>query len=1038
MWLSDVSVKRPTLAIVLTLLLCVFGYISFTKLAVREMPDIDNPVVSIMTRYDGASASVLESQVTTVLEEQLSGISGIDEITSTTRTGISRITVTFDVGYDINLGISDIRDAISRATKALPDDASEPTIARNNGSGETSLDVNISSNSMTRTELTDYVNRVLLDRFTLISGVSTVQMTGGLDRVMYVDLKPDKMAGLHITARDITQALRAENLESPAGEIKNNAFTMSVRVAKGYATVEDFTRLVVGYTNQSEPIYLGELADINIGAKNADSLFRTNGVPNVSLGIISQTGANPLEVAEAVSKEVERIQSFLPKGVKVNVDYDSTVFIKQSVNEVYTTFAITGILVMLVLYLFLGQFQAMLIPALTVPVSIIASFTVAHIMGYSINLITLMALILAIGLVVDDAIVVVENMFHHLESGETPLVSAYKGTREVGFAVVSTTLVLVCVFLPITFMEGIAGLLFTEFAVMLSVAVLFSSLIALTLTPVLGSKWLSAAGQHNQLTSVVNRLFDALSRAYKRSLRLALSCQWVAPLVIIACVLGSYGIGRHVPQELAPSEDRGLLFAFVKGADATGFERMGKNMAIIEKRLQPLVGKGFLKSFSIQTPAFGGNAGDETGFVTMMLEDWSDREVSSTEALGEVKKVLANIADVKVFVFAPGFRGRSSEPVQFILAGSSYDELNVWAERLKVEAESSGIMDGVDINFSEKTPELVVNIDKVKAAELGVTVDDISETLEVMLGGKSETTYTERGREYDVYLKGQNDSFDSAADLSKIYIRSKAGELVSLDTVASISEVGSATRYEHYDKKKAITLSANVLPDHTLGEALEFLNQKAKAQLPNDISVYYSGQSKDFYENQSSTAFVFMLSLLVVYLILAAQFESFVNPLVVMLTVPMGLVGGFIGLWIMGQGMNIYSQIGMLMLIGLVTKNGILIVEFANQLRAEHMAFEKAIIEASARRLRPILMTTVTTLAGAVPLILSTGAGYESRVAVGSVIFFGMAVSTIITLYVIPMMYGLLSKNTKAPNFIEEKLNRELELNPSTPNKTNS
>ncbi len=1027
MLLSDISVKRPVAAVVLSLLLCVFGMVSFNKLAVREMPNIDSPVVSINTRYEGASATIIESQITTVLEEQLSGISGIDEISSTTRNGFSQITITFDLGYDLNTGISDVRDAVARAMRALPDEADDPIVYKNNGSGQASWYVNLSSSVLDRQQLTDYAERVLLDRLSLISGVSSVNVSGALYQVMYVRLKPVLMAGMGITVNDISDALRRENVEAPGGIVRNDVTTMSVRTARTYQTPQDFQSLVIRHSSEGNPIYLRDVADVFVGSLNENSMFRSDGVVNVGLGIVPQSDANPVEVAKLVHREVDAIQEFLPEGTRFEIDYDTTIFIERSIEEVYSTLFITGGLVILVLYIFIGQARATLIPAITVPVSLISAFIAAYALGFSINLITLMALILAIGLVVDDAIVVVENIFHHIEQGESPLVAAYKGTREVGFAVIATTLVLVMVFLPISFMDGMVGLLFTEFSVLLSMAVIFSSLIALTLTPVLGSKLLKRQQRRNRFTLFVDSVFAKVENGYRGLLKALLKVKWIAPLLIIGCGGGAYALFGMVPSQLAPSEDRGVIFAFVRGADATSYDRMSHNMDVVENRLMPLLGQDFLKSFSVESPAFGGNAGDQTGFVVMILEDWNDRDISANEALAEVRKALANIPDVRVFPFTPGFRGGSSEPVQFVLGGGDYDELQRYAEELKLIAEDSDLMYGAEINYSEKTPELVVSVDRDRAAELGISVRDISTTLEVMLGGKTETTYVERGEEYDVYLRGDETQFNSASDLSQIYMRTMSGDLVTLDSVTKVDEIASSIRLAHYNKMKSITLSANLSEGATLGEALNFLDQQALQLLPRDISISYSGESKDFKENQSSIAVVFALALLVAYLVLAAQFESFINPLIVMFTVPLGIVGGLVGLVVMDQGLNLYSQIGMIMLIGMVTKNGILIVEFANQLRDRGLAFEHAVVDAAARRLRPIMMTAFTTLAGSIPLILSTGAGFESRVSVGTVIFFGMAIATLITLVVIPSMYALMARSTQSPGHVEQELNQELE-----------
>ena len=1022
MWLSDTAVKRPVVAIVLSLLLCVFGVVSFEKLAVREMPDVDSPVVSVMTRYEGAAASIMESQITTVIEDQINGISGIDEISSVSRNGMSRVTVTFDLDWDLTEGVSDIRDAVDKAKRSLPDEADDPTVSKDNGTGEASIYINLNSTKMDRVQLTDYAERVLEDRFSLITGVSSVSLSGGLYKVMYVKLFPDMMAGRGVTGEDITNALQSENVESPGGEVRNDATSMSVRTARLYAQPEDFDYLVVRTANDGTPIYLKDVAEVTIGAKNEDSAFKSDGIVNLSLGIIAQSDANPLDVALDVRAEVERVQAFLPEGATLKMDYDATVFIEESISEVYNTLFITAGLVILVLYIFIGQARATLIPAITVPVSLISSFIAAQYFGFSINLITLMALILAIGLVVDDAIVVVENIFHHLERGETPLLAAYKGAREVGFAVVATTMVLVMVFLPISFMDGMVGLLFTEFSVLLAMSVIFSSLIALTLTPVLASKLLKTENKQNWFNKKTEAAFQGLENAYRKVLGTAMKLRLIAPVVIVACIAGSYFLMQMVPASLAPKEDKGVLFAFVKGADATSYNRMNLNMDIVEARLLPLVGKGVIKSFSTQAPAFGGNAGDETGFVIMILEDWGVRTVSIKDALALINKSLSDIPDVRVRAMMPGFRGGSSDPVQFVLGGSDYTELAKWAEHLRIKAEASGYLTGGDTDYSEKTPELVVTMNAELGAELGISVTDISEMLELMLGGVTETTYVDRGEEYDVYLRGDENSFNNATDLSQIYMRSSKGDLISLDTIATVEEVAAASKLSHYNKQKSVKLSGSAAPGYTLGEVLDYLDALAIAELPEDISISYSGDSKDYKENSSSVLIVFGLALLVAYLVLAAQFESFINPMVVMFTVPMGTLGGFVGLYLMSQGLNIYSQIGMIMLIGMVTKNGILIVEFANQLRDQGEVFEKAIIDASARRLRPILMTAFTTLAGAIPLLLSTGAGSESRIAVGTVIFFGMAFATGVTLLVIPAMYRLISGHTQSPGYIEAKL----------------
>ena len=779
MWLSDVSVKRPVVAIVLSLLLVVFGLVSFSKLSVREMPDVENPVVTVSTSYSGASATIMESRITTVLEDQLSGISGIESITSTTRNGSSRITIEFELGWNLTEGVSDVRDAVSRAQRRLPDEADDPVVSKDNGSGEPAVYVNLTSSIMDRTQLTDYAERVLMDRFSLINGVSSVDLSGALYRVMYVKLMPEQMAGRGVTTNDIVNALKLENVELPGGEVRNDTTTMSVRTARLYQDASDFDYLVVRTAADGSPIYLKDVAEVGIGAQNENATFKNNGISNLSLGMVTMTDANPLNVSKAVYEEVERMQRFLPEGTELYVDYDSTVFIDRSIQEVYSTLFVTGLLVVMVLYIFIGQARATLIPAVTVPVSLISAFMVAYFLGFSINLLTLMALILAIGLVVDDAIVVVENIYHHIERGEPPLLAAYKGTREVGFAVVATTVVLVMVFLPISFMDGMVGPLFTEFAVLLAMAVIFSSIIALTLSPVLGSKLLKANVKPSRFNLWVDRMFGRLEKGYRKVVTTSVRYRYAAPVIVLAFVGLSVVLMKTVPSQLAPQEDRGVIFAFVKGAEGTSYNRMVGNIEEVEGRLLPMVGQGVIKSVSIQTPAFGGRAGDQTGFVIMQLENWEDRDVSAADALEMVRRSLSGIPDVRVWPFMPGFRGGSSEPIQFVLNGADYNELFQWASKLQAIAEENPMMEGVDLDYAETTPELVVSVNRQRAAELGIPVNDIAETLEIMLGGRSETTFIDRGEEYDVYLRGDENSFNNASDLSQIYVRTRTGQLIT-------------------------------------------------------------------------------------------------------------------------------------------------------------------------------------------------------------------------------------------------------------------
>ncbi|QXW28458.1 efflux RND transporter permease subunit [Aeromonas sanarellii] len=1009
MWLSDISVRRPLVAVVISALLTVFGLVAFSKLTVREMPDVQTPSVSITTTYEGAAPEVMESQVTKPIEDQLSGISGIKNINSVTRKGRSSITVEFKLGWNMLEGTSDVRDAISRARPRLPDDADEPMVTKDNGNGDVAIWLNFSSTQMDRTALTDYANRMLVDPLSLVDGVSEVQLSGDLTQVMYVRLRPADMAARGITVADVQDALKRENIELPGGEIRNNTMTMAVQIARLYHSAEDFRSLPVTTAVNGESIYLADIADVEVGAKNEDSAYQRNGRESLGIGIVAQSTANPLAVAQGIEKKLVEMQRFLPEGAKLEVDYDSTIFIKQAIDEVYETLAICALLVVAVLYLFLGQGRTTLIPAITVPVSLISAFIGAWYLGFSINLITLLALILAIGLVVDDAIVVVENIHHHLQRGESPLMAAWHGTREVGFAVIATTAVLVMVFVPIAFMEGMVGRLFTEFAILLSLAVLFSSLVALTLTPAMGSWLMRAVDKPNTLTATLDKGLGWVERRYRALLGAVLRHAVWMPLVLLLCLGGIGALFGKLPASLTPTEDRGVLYVFVKGAEGTSIERMKRNMQQVEAAVLPLLGKGVVQAVSFSTPAFG-RGGDQTGMAIIQLSDWAVREQTATEFGRSLSGLLADIPDVMIRTFQPGFRGGSTAAVQFVLQGSDYGELYQQGLILQQAARQSGLMQSPDLDYAEKTPELQVTIERERATQLGIPVSTIASSLQALLGGVSQTTYVDRGEEYDVYLRANQTQFNGISDVSRIYLKAASGEMVSLSTLATVTQVASPQRLNHYQRQKAVTLTADLAPDHTLGEALDFLDGWAADHLPIGMSVDYAGESKDYRDNQGEMALVFGLALLVVYLVLVAQFESLLTPAVVMMTVPLGIFGGLLGLWLTGQELSIYSQIGMIMLIGMVTKNGILIVEFINQLRQRGEGFEEAIIKGSVRRLRPILMTSLTAIIGAVPLMLSMGAGYESRMAVGTVVFFGLSLATLVTLLVVPAIYHLIAR----------------------------
>lgn len=1021
MILSDISIRRPVLALVTSLLLLLFGIVSFLRLPVRETPNIQAPAVTITTTYEGAAADIMESQVTKPLEDALSGISGIRTIQSTSRKGRSAITVEFQQGWDMVVAVSDIRDGVAKVRRKLPDEVDEPVVTKDNGDGDVAIWLNFSSQQMDRVALTDYANRVLVKSLSLVNGVSSVNLFGDLQKVMYVRLRSERMSGLGITVDEVLAALQRENVELPGGEVRNQSMVFPVQLARLYHDEPSFRRLPLKRLDGGKILYLGDVADIEIGGKNESSAYQRDGEVSIGIGIVAQATANPLEMAEGVKGEVERLQQFLPQGAVLIVDYDSTQFIRQAIDEVYVTLGITALLVMLVLYLFLGQWRATLIPAVTVPISLIAACIGAWYFGFSINMLTLLALILAIGLVVDDAIVVVENIHHHLEQGRPPLLAAWYGTKEVGFAVVATTLVLMMIFLPILFMPGMIGRLFTEFSLFLALAIFFSGWLALTLSAAMAAYLLRTQEARSGISRYLERGMAWLEQRYRRLLVWLLHRAWLTPAVVLLIIAGAMWLLHTLPSGLAPVEDRGVVYVMVKGAEGTSIERMKRNMHLVESRLLAERGKGVVKSVSFSTPAMG-RGGDQTGMVIIQLTDWATRQESAKQFLARLPTLLKGIPDISLRPYQPGFRGRSTAPVQFILQGSDYPELNRWASRLQEAAAASGMMLNPDLDYSEQTPELKVTVLRERAAELGVSQQAVAEALQTLLGGVSQTRFVHQGEEYDVYVRADQQRFAHGGDLNQLSLRAASGQMVSLATLAKVELVASAQRLAHNQRQKAITLQAYLAPDHTLGEALAWLDDWAEQQLPEQISFDYAGESKDFHDSQGEVYQLFLLALLVAYLVMAAQFESFINPLVVMFTVPLGLFGGLLGLKVMGLGLDLYGQIGLLLLIGMVTKNGILIVEFANQLRSRGVAFEQAIVDGAARRLRPILMTSATAIIGALPLMLARGAGYESRVAVGSVVFFGMLLATLVTLLLIPAAYRLLAARTRAPDASGEAL----------------
>lgn len=1033
MILSDISVKRPVLACVFGLILIAFGLVSFDRLPLREYPDIDPPIVSVETTYVGASANVIETRITETIEERISGIEGIKYIESVSKDGESEITIEFNIDRDVDAAANDVRDRVSGVLDNLPEEADPPEIQKVDSSDDVIMWLNLTSDSMTVPELTDYADRYLVDRFSVLDGVARVRIGGAQNFAMRIWLDRQEMAAKDITVADIEIALREENLELPAGNIESKDRMFTLRIDRAFKTAKDFSNLVVKRGEDGYLVRLRDVARVEKGVVEDRTFFRGNEVPMVGLGIIKQSTANTVDVARLAREKTLSVNKTLPDGMSIEQSYDSSVFIEGAINEVYKTLGIAILAVVFVIYLFLGSFRSMVVPAVTVPISVIATFIVLLMLGFTVNLLTLLALVLAIGMVVDDAIVVLENIVRRIkELHETPLVAAYRGARQVGFAVIATTLVLISVFVPIAFLQGDIGRLFSEFALTMAAAVAFSSFVALTVSPMLASVFLKDnIKSQNKITQTIDDSFSKMRGRYEQALGWLLN-KWILVAVSFVAMMGLVvALFYQIPSEYAPKEDRGAFFVIVNGPEGASYDFMDDYMNEIERRLMPFAESGEFKRLLVRAPrSFGNIASFNGGIVIVILEDWGKRK-SADYYMAEARKRLSDLPGVRAFpIMRQGFGGSLSKPVQFVIGGGeSYKQLAEWRDILveKINQDNPGLL-GLDWDYKETQPQIEVQINYSRAAELGVRVVDIGTTLQTMFGSRQITTYLDGGEEYDVLVEGERDLQRSELALKNVYVRSeRSGKLIPLSNVVSLRELADSAELNRYNRVRAITLEANLAEDYVLGEALAYLNQLVDEHLPENVIVDYKGQSQDYQQSGSEIIFVFLLGLAVTYLVLAGQFESFIHPFIIMLTVPLAIAGGLIGLYLTGNSLNIYSQIGLIMLVGLAAKNGILIVEFVNQLRDEGKDFKEAVIEASSVRFRPILMTGITTVAGAIPLVLSSGAGAETRMVIGVVVLAGVLLSTFLTLFVVPVAYNYLARHTTSPKHTEMKLEKELD-----------
>ncbi|KFN42028.1 efflux RND transporter permease subunit [Arenimonas metalli] len=1028
MILSDVSIKRPVFATVMSLLLVVLGVIAFTRLTLRELPNIDPPIVSVEVAYPGASAAVVETRITQILEDAVAGIEGIETVESRSRNGQGQVTLEFSLSRDIEAAANDVRDAISRIGDRLPPEADPPEIEKVESDAEVILWLNMNSSNMDTLALSDYAERYVVDRLSSIDGVANVRVGGQQRYSMRVWLDREALAARGLTVNDVENALRRENVELPAGSIESQDRDFTLRVMRNYAEAEDFAQLTLAKGEDGYLVRLADVAKVERASSERRAYFRGNGQPNIGLGVVKTSTANSLDVARSVKAALPAIQDTLPGGTDIFVAFDSTIFIDAAVDRVYWTLFEAVILVLVVIYLFLGSVRAAIIPAVTVPICLMTVFIALWAFGFTINLLTLLALVLCIGLVVDDAIVVLENVQRRADLGEPPLVAARRGTAQVAFAVIATTAVLAAVFLPVGFIEGNAGRLFRELSVAMAAAVLISAFVALTLTPMMCSKLIRAHDEPRGLNKWVQGHLESLGRGYRGAVERTVG----RPLLMGGALLGSLGLAwfmvQLIPVELTPPEDRGAFFISVVGPEGAGYDYTVNQMQEVEKRLFKYVGEGQpIDRANTRVPGGFGPGGDmHTGQVIALLKPWDERDTGTAELVEKIRAEMASLPGVRANPqVRSGLVRSGGQPLQVVLGGPDYEELADWRDRVLARMEANPRLFSADSDYKETRPQLRVEINRQRAADLGVSVQEVGRTLETMMGSRRVTTYVEDGEEYDVILQAQQEDRGSPSDLANLYVRSATtGELIPLSNLVTLTELAEPGQFNRFNRLRAITISAGLAPDYPLGEALAWMQQVIDEELPERAQIDYKGESREYQTAGSAVLFTMAMALLVVYLVLAAQFESFLHPVVIMLTVPFAVLGALIGLWLFGSSLNLFSQIGIVMLVGLAAKNGILIVEFANQLRDEGMAIRAAIVESAAVRMRPILMTSIATIMGAVPLVVAGGPGSASRATIGIVIITGVAFSTVLSLFVVPAFYALLAPYTRSPEAVARTLEK--------------
>lgn len=1018
--ISELSLRRPVLATVMNIAIVLFGIIGFTFLGVRDYPAIDPPVINVRTSYPGANADIIESQITEPLEKTINGIAGIKNMTSSSSQGSSTINVEFDLGIDLEAAANDVRDKVSQAVRSLPADLdAPPVVTKADASSDAIISMTVQSNTRNQLQITEYANNVLVERLQTIPGVSSIQIWGEKRYAMRIWFDPAKMSAYGLTPNDVEQALNRQNIELPSGKISGNATELSVRTFGRLSTEEDFNNVIIKNVNGAD-IRLKQIGEAVLGPENEETVLKESRIPMIALALVPQPGSNYVAISDEFYKRLEQLRKEMPADIKLDIALDQTKFIKNSILEVEETLIISFTLVVLIIYLFFREWLIAIRPLIDIPVSLVAAFFIMYLSGFTINVLTLLGIVLATGLVVDDGIVVTENIYKKIERGMPKYQAAREGSKEIYFAVIATSITLAVIFLPIIFLQGFVGRLFREFGIVVAGAVLVSAFVSLTLTPVLNVKLTRKTHRHSWFYKKTEPFFSGLENGYHSSLKWFMNFRSLAIVIVLICFGIIYFIGKNIPSELAPIEDRSQFRLTVTAPEGTSYDYMDRYVDRLSQLMIDSIPEKRIV-LTVTAPGFTGSGSVNFGFVRVTLSDPHERDRSQQEIVDMVNRNLYKFPEGRAFVIqeqtiSVGRRG--GLPVQFVVQNNNFAKITDVLPRFMEEANNSPVFQGVDADLKFNKPELKIDIDRLKASELGVSVEDVSRTLQLAFSNRRLGYFIKEGKQYQVIGQVARNERDDPTDLKNIYIRNNRGEIISMDNLVTISESTTPPTIYHFNRYKSATVSAGLAPGYTMGDGIKEMERISDKLLDDTFATSLSGSSRDFQDSSSNTAFAFILALILIFLVLAAQFESFIDPLVIMVTVPLAIAGAVLSLWLFDQTLNIFSQIGMIMLIGLVTKNGILIVEFANQKRKLGLNKTLAVTEAATARLRPILMTSLAMSLGALPIALSFGAASTSRIPLGIVIVGGIMFSLVLTLYVIPAMYSYMS-GTKKKNALE-------------------